>query len=112
MSAAPAVQLLWWRGCPSSEEALALLRAEMESAGIDPGSLRVREIRTEGEAEDERFPGSPTIRVDGRDIEPRDEEPSGLSCRVYRLRDGRPSPLPDPDDLRETLRRAARGAEA
>ncbi len=112
MSAAPAVQLLWWRGCPSWEEALALLREEMESAGVDPQSLQVREIRTEGDAEDERFAGSPTIRIDGRDIQPVSEEPIGLSCRVYRLRDGRPSPLPDRDDLRETLRRAiGRGDE-
>jgi hypothetical protein len=111
MSAAPAVQLLWWRGCPSSDEALALVRAEMESAGMDPRSLLVREIRTEGDAEDERFTGSPTIRIDGRDIEPRDDESFGLSCRVYRLRDGRPSPLPDRDHLRETLRRAIQGGD-
>jgi hypothetical protein len=30
----------------------------------------------------------------------------GLTCRVYRLRDGRFSPVPDPDDLRDALRRA------
>ncbi len=111
MSATPAVQLLWWRGCPSWEEALALVRAEMESVGMDPRSLRVREIRTEGDAKDERFRGSPTILIDGRDIEPQADEPIGLACRVYRLRDGRPSPLPDRDDLRETLRRAIQGGD-
>jgi hypothetical protein len=111
MSAAPAVQLLWWRGCPSWEDALALVREEMESAGVDPQSLEVREIRTDDDADEERFMGSPTIRIDGRDIEPLSNEPIGLSCRVYRLRDGRPSPLPDRDDLRETLRRAIRGGD-
>jgi hypothetical protein len=109
MSAAPAVQLLWWRGCPSSDQALALVREEMKAAGIDPESLRVREVRSEREAVEERFPGSPTIRVDGHDIDPLDGEPFGLSCRVYRLRDGRPSPLPDPEDLRENLQGAIRG---
>jgi hypothetical protein len=32
-------------------------------------------------------------------------EPTGLTCRVYRRRDGRYSPTPDPADLREALRR-------
>ena len=52
------------------------------------------------------FPGSPTIRIDGQDLfPPAPGDPRGLTCRVYRLRDGRVSPVPDPDDLRETLRR-------
>ena len=88
-----------------------MLREEMVAAGIDPESLEVREIRTERDAEHERFIGSPTIRVDGRDIQPPRDEPIGLTCRVYRLRDGRISPLPDRDDLRETLRRAIRGGD-
>jgi hypothetical protein len=28
----------------------------------------------------------------------------GLTCRVYHLRDGRVSPVPDPDDVRDKLR--------
>jgi hypothetical protein len=106
MSPDPAVQLLLWRACPSWEEALALLRDEMEAAGLDPRSLDVREIRTDADAEQEEFVGSPTIRIDGRDLQPPGDEPVGLSCRVYRLRDGRVSPLPDRDDVRDTLRRA------
>ena len=49
--------------------------------------------------------GSPTIRIDGEDLFPPGEEPAGLTCRIYRLRDGRVSPLPDPADLREALAR-------
>ena len=55
----------------------------------------MREVRTDADAGRERFVGSPTIRVDGRDVQPPDGEPAGLTCRVYRLRDGRISPLPD-----------------
>ena len=51
MSPNPAVQLLLWRDCPSWEEALALLRDEMEAAGLDPRSLDVREIRTDADAD-------------------------------------------------------------
>ena len=56
--------------------------------------------------------GSPTILIDGLDLVPAaGDEAIGLSCRVYRRRDGRISPVPDPDDLREALRRAAERAE-
>ncbi len=76
----------------------------MQDAGLDPGAVEVREIDNEDAAERHRFVGSPTIRVDGRDIQPPGEaEPVGLTCRVYRLRDGRASPTPDPADLREAL---------
>jgi hypothetical protein len=85
-----------------------MLREAMESSGLDPGSIEVREIDTDAAAEREEFVGSPTIRIDGRDISPPTEgEPTGLACRVYRRRDGRTSPLPDPADLREALRGAA-----
>jgi hypothetical protein len=102
----PRIELLWWEGCPSSAGAHDLVRAAMADAGLDPGSLRSIEIDTDESAEREGFVGSPTIRVDGRDIQPPSEpEPPGLSCRVYRLRDGRISPLPDPEDIKEALAR-------
>ena len=102
--AAPHVELLWWSGCPSWEEAVRLVRAEMDAAGLDPGALEVREVRSDEQAERDRFAGSPTIRVDGRDVQEPGDQPIGLTCRVYRLRDGRISALPDPEDLRDALR--------
>ena len=54
-------------------------------------------------SERESFPGSPTILVDGRDIQEPGEHPSGLTCRVYRLRDGRVSALPDRADVAAAL---------
>ncbi len=68
-SVAPVVELLWWSGCPSWERAIDLVRAEMERLELDPGSLSVREVRDGEDARRERFPGSPTIRIDGRDIQ-------------------------------------------
>jgi hypothetical protein len=98
------VELLWWQGCPSSGEAHGLVRELMEDAGLDPQSLRSVEIDTDDAAQREGFVGSPTIRVDGRDIQPPDQpEPPGLTCRVYHLRDGRISPLPDRADIEEAL---------
>jgi hypothetical protein len=107
----PKVELLWWRECPSWERALAGLRDEMEAAGLDPESIDVREIDTAEAAEREEFVGSPTIRVNGEDIQPPGgDQPVGLSCRVYRHRDGRISPLPDPTDVREALASVAAGS--
>ncbi|HEX2105322.1 MAG TPA: hypothetical protein VHF51_16845 [Solirubrobacteraceae bacterium] len=102
----PRVELLFWDGCPSHPQALADLRAAMADAGLDPGTVLVREVDTDQRADRERFVGSPTIRVDGEDVDPPGDERVGLTCRVYRLRDGRPSPVPDPAVLREALERA------
>jgi hypothetical protein len=112
MSEKPTVELLWWRGCPSWERALAELREEMAAAGLEPQSLVVREVRTDAEASREGFVGSPTIRVDGEDVQPPIDEPVGLTCRVYRHRDGRVSPLPDRADIAAALVEATVGERA
>jgi hypothetical protein len=112
VSEAPQVELLWWRGCPSWEEAIELTRAEMKRAGLDPEALDVREVRDRAAAERERFAGSPTIRVGGRDIDDSADSPPQLTCRVYRLRDGRVSALPDPADVAAALAAALKGEQA
>ncbi len=100
------VELLFWDGCPSHPAALADLRAALAELGLDPGLAAVREVASDADAAAEAFVGSPTIRIDGRDLQPPADEPAALTCRVYRRRDGRFSPTPDPDDLRDALRAA------
>ena len=107
--AGPLVELLWWSGCPSWERAVEIVREEMVALEMDPEALDVREIDSEATAERERFPGSPTVRIDGRDLQPPGENPIGLTCRVYRHRDGRTSPLPDAVEVREALAAAMKG---
>ncbi len=106
MSRLPKVELLWWRGCPSTERALEQLRQVMEETGLDPDGVEVREVETESQAREEDFVGSPTILIDGREMHPPGDEPRGLTCRVYRMRDGRYSPTPDPADVRDAILRA------
>jgi hypothetical protein len=103
------VELLFWEGCPSHPRALAELREAMVDVALDPSQIDVREVETQSAAVLERFVGSPTIRVDGVDVQPPGEEPVGLTCRVYHRRDGRISPTPDPADVRDALL-AARAA--
>jgi hypothetical protein len=106
------VELLWWEGCPSHPEALTELERVLREEGVVATVERV-EVKSDEQARRERFPGSPTIRIDGRDVlPPGGGEPFGLTCRVYRLRDGRVSPLPDPEDVREAIADAARRARS
>lgn len=100
------VELLWWEGCPSTERALAGLREVLSEEGLDPGSVRLREVTSDADAEREQFVGSPTIRIGGTEVAPAQAEPAGLTCRIYRLRDGRTSPTPDPEDIRAVIRSA------
>ena len=97
------VEFLYWSECPSWERALQILREEVEAAGLNPAAIGVEEVREDERAAELGFPGSPTIRVGGRDIQDPGQEPIGLTCRVYRLRDGRASPLPDRADVHDAL---------
>jgi hypothetical protein len=100
------VELLYWDGCPSHPQALSDLRAAMRELGLDPEGVELRHIDTDDAAVADGFVGSPTIRIDGTDIAEPGDEPVGLTCRIYYLRDGRVSAVPDPEDVRDALRRA------
>jgi hypothetical protein len=104
------VELLWWAGCPSTERALAAVRQALAELGLGDTSVRMTEITTHEDAETAAFAGSPTILIDGADVVTAHDE-IGLSCRIYRRRDGRVSPTPDPEDLRDALRRASAPTE-
>jgi len=100
------IELLYWDGCPSYPEALRDLRGALDELGHPELEVALVEIASEEQATEHGFIGSPTVRVDGVDpLAPAGDEPPGLNCRVYRLRDGRYSPTPDPADLREALYR-------
>jgi hypothetical protein len=104
---AHSVDLLYWDGCPSHPDALRLLRALLHDLGRDDVRIRFIRVETDEQAQQLRFPGSPTLRVNGRELVAAEEGTDfGLTCRLYRLRDGRPSPTPDPEILREGLRAA------
>lgn len=101
------MELLYWDGCPSHPRALAELRGAMTAMGLNPDAVAVREVDSDDLARRERFVGSPTIRIDGADVvEPPEDEPYGLTCRVYYSRDGRVVPVPDRADVDAALQRA------
>ena len=105
------VELLFWEGCPSHPRALADLRVALANAGLDPDAVTVREVTSEEQAAREGFVGSPTIRIDGVDVQAPGDAPPALTCRIYRRRDGRISPTPDPADVRDALEAASSSIE-
>jgi hypothetical protein len=97
------IELYYWGGCPSYPEAQSLLRDVLVERGITE-PIELHEVVTQADAIELAFPGSPTIRIDGRDVDPIGaSSPPGLTCRVYRLPDGRPSPVPSRQQLEEAL---------
>ena len=98
------VELLWWEGCPSHPEALSELREVLRDEHVET-EVELIEVDSDEQARAQRFPGSPTVRIDGEDaVANAEAEPFSLTCRVYRRRDGSGSPTPDPDDLRRAIR--------
>jgi hypothetical protein len=81
------LELLYFDGCPGHRELLPALR---ELAGQHDVLLTERHITSTADAEQARFLGSPSVRVDGVDVEPGADERSdfGLKCRLYRSSDG------------------------
>jgi hypothetical protein len=103
------VELLYFEGCPHYEAMLARLRELLRSAGAGD-RIQLRRIPDERAARRERFLGSPTVRVDGHDVEPGASERSDfrLICRLYVTADGlRPTPLDE--WVLDALARPARG---
>jgi hypothetical protein len=96
------LSFLYYEGCPSHDLALERLREVMAEEGV-PGDLEVFKIETEDQARQLRFVGSPTIRVDGQDIDPPSDPRYALTCRAYRLEDDRISPLPSKEMIRRAL---------
>ena len=97
------VELLFWEGCPSYPEARQLLGDVLAERGIE-AEVQMREVKTDEEAQALRFPGSPTIRIEGRDVDPAGAGArAALSCRIYRLPDGRVSPIPSRQQLEAAL---------
>jgi len=83
------VELLYFDGCPSYAELLPRLRELLAGEGIDE-EVELRRVETSADAERERFLGSPTVRIDGEDIDPtaKDRDDFGLECRLYRTEEG------------------------
>ena len=107
------VEYLWWAECPSHEAGFVLLKQALAAEGVAV-PIRSVEIVDDAAAQHYAFPGSPTIRLNGQDID-LVPEPTGaastyaLTCRVYRREDGRIAPLPTLAQVRAAIQRVLDG---
>ena len=90
------VELLYFDGCPGYERFLPRLRELLARAGIDC-EVELRRVGSPRAAVEQRFLGSPTVRVDGVDVEPEASRRSdfGLKCRLYNTDGGLQDTPPD-----------------
>ena len=102
----PKIEFLYWSDCPSHPQAWQRLEGVLAEEGIEAEIERI-EVLTDEDAERLDFHGSPTIRVDGVDVDAvgAGQMPVALACRVYRLENGRFSPVPSKDMIRRALTR-------
>lgn len=98
------IEFIWFSDCPNHATTRQLLAATIDR--LIPGTPIVDIDATDpAVAESVRFPGSPTIRVDGLDIEPGFADPGDYTprCRLYRTSAGLRG-VPDPAWIEDALR--------
>jgi hypothetical protein len=102
------LELLYLPNCPHHREASDLVREVLKNEGI-AAELTETPITDFRDATERSFPGSPTLRVNGQDIEdvPSNHLAVGFACRTY-LVDGVAHGVPP----RAWLERAVRAAHA
>lgn len=83
------IEVLYLEGCPNHETLLPHLRQLLGRAGVS-SAVELVDVPDAAAAKRERFLGSPTLRIDGRDVEPGAERRTdfGLKCRLYRSDNG------------------------
>jgi len=102
------VEVLFVAECPSHPEAVKLVRDVLSAQGV---SAEIHEVLVADErmANELRFPGSPTIRIDGRDVagESSRAHNFALSCRLYA--GSKVVGLPPAEMIHHAVREARRG---
>jgi len=94
------VEILYFEGCPHYAEARDSVERVSGELGLSP-EIRLVRVADIAAAERLRFLGSPTVRVNGHDVEPGADERGdfAFSCRVYAAGAG----VPDERLLRDAL---------
>lgn len=100
------IELLYFDGCPSYQTALKYLEGVIKEEKRDVHVEMVK-IESDEEVQQNRFLGSPTIRVNGQDIEPSARERGDFSmcCRLY-LEAGKITGWPSKELIRHAIEEA------
>lgn len=98
------IEVLYFDGCPNHKPALERVRHVLAEEGLSAEVLEVNVSET-SMAQKVGFLGSPSIRVNGVDVEPeaRSARAYGMMCRTYAV-NGRREGLPSHEMLRQAMR--------
>jgi len=103
------IEVLVFDGCPHAEPALQLTRDVAAEVGVDP-EIEIVRINNLEAAHAHRFLGSPSIRIDGADVEQgADRRAPIYGCRIYQGGGG-PSGVPDREWVVAAFRKAVQSA--
>ena len=81
------IELLYFDDCPSWKNARKILKDSLIKLGI-PQDVILTKVETQEEADKNKFTGSPTIRINGEDLFPMDQDNYALGCRIYQTPEG------------------------
>lgn len=82
------IRVLTFEGCPNCAATRELVEETVKELHLQ-ADIEAIQVGNEDEAKGYAFLGSPTIQVDGQDIEAsRRSEKASFSCRVYRTPNG------------------------
>ena len=84
------IEVLYVPGCPNYRPALERIQKVLQSESLR-ADVEGIPVSNEVAAEALKFPGSPTVRVNGTDVEPNHKNATGLACRLYANSGGVPS---------------------
>lgn len=104
------VEILYFSGCPNHVRTAQVVRDGLAQENVR-AEVEEIEVRTPEQAEALGFLGSPSVRVDGVDVEPeaRGVKTFGFGCRTY-VEEGRRVGAPPAEMVRDAIREAASGA--
>ena len=99
------IELLYIEDYPGHETVMGWVKEILKEHDIQ-AKFKLIHIRTYASAEELKFPGSPTLRIDGKDVEPLDNPDYGIKCRLY-AGGKEPSNVPPRQWIEDALRKAA-----
>lgn len=103
----PEIALLFFEGRPHSDATLNRLRDVLRAEGLCEAQIQLVEIEDPDKALKLKFLGSPTVRINGEDVDPeRNRSDFGLMCRTYRGPDGQTMGGAPDRDARDRARQA------
>ncbi len=96
------VELFFFDGCPSWQGGLKNLEVALQEEGLT-ALIETVKVLDDGDAARLKFLGSPSFRIDDRELWPEERQGYSLSCRVYSTPEGLKG-YPTVGMLREALR--------